>query len=509
MTHRHEPDLRRRFSTLPLLLCLILVTTAAHAGQRFHYLAKALAFDGIVPEDVAPQIAPALLDELEADAEEAYFKNAAIGTERSIIVSLHTDRERRAQVLTEKSGAGRTALQADVRASQDRVLQSMVATKSQQGSFRWRNRYTTLAGFSAYADLHGIAALAKHPDVAYVEEMQVFETQSLDSEADALTQVSLVHGNGDFGAGTTIAIIDSGLDYSHPLLSAHPRSVLPTDKVLGGYDFGDNDSDPMIDCPGDSHGTAVASIAAGRYSGIAPGANLVHLKVQSAASCDDSAIDGDVPGAIDWVVTNQATYGIDIISMSLGSGSFTSVCDANSPGLTSPYKTAYRLALDDADAAGIMVFAASGNEATKDALGFPACYATVNSVGAVYDKHYRSKSRSDGNGGTLCTDTFTRPGEVTCYSNSADFLDFLAPANCATALRPNGGITGCFTGTSSATPYAAGVAALLMDRNPTLSKDQIKNYMTQFGTPTTDPDNGVRTPLVNAWVSWLFTPPGS
>lgn len=518
MTHTHQPRHRQLSSLLrqlPAIAGLCLVAAAAPAQdlssqdfdhrtavQDVHYLAKELAYDGVAPEEIAHKIQPELLSALEADAEDAYFKSSTVGAERSIIVSLKTDRQRRARLMAEKSGHGREALQQEVRSAQDRVLRA-VATKDRQG-FQLRNRYTTLAGFSAYADFHAVAALALQEDVTYIEEMQVFETQGLlDAEADALTQVSTVHSMGDGGAGVTIAVIDSGIDYTHHMLIGSPHSTLPTPKVIGGYDYGDDDADPKNDCSADSHGTATAFIAGGIF-GVAPQAKLVHLKVQSASKCGKTSLDGDIPGAIDWAVTHQATYDIDIISMSLGGGSYSSVCGA-------ARSSSYRDALDDADAAGIMVFAASGNDAKKSQMSFPACYPTVNSVGAVYDQDYPNSTWTSYNndGSIKCQDSRPDAGEVTCYSNSTSFLDFLAPSTCAWAAYPNQGATACFSGTSAATPFAAGVAALVMDRNPNLGKDQVKAFMSIFGIPTTDPDNGVTTPLVHAFRTWAFTPPGN
>ncbi|MEM9596569.1 MAG: S8 family serine peptidase [Acidobacteriota bacterium] len=489
---------------LTILIALCLIATVAPAQDDFttidvHYLAKELAYDGVTPEEVAPKIQPQLLAKLEIDAEAAYFKSDTVGAERSIVVSLRSDRERRTSLLAERSLHGRTSLQREVRSAQDRVL-SAVANEAYPG-FHLRNRYTTVAGFSAYADFHAIAALARQDDVAYVEEMQVFEAHGiLDAEADALTQVGVVHNMGDRGQGVTIAVIDSGIDYTHHMLHGHPFSTLPTPKVIGGYDFGDDDADPKIDCVDDSHGTSTAFIAGGLF-GVAPAAQLVHLKVQSASKCGKSSLDGDIAAAIDWVVTNQATYGIDIISMSLGGADYSSPC-------TGGGGSAYRSALDDADAAGIMVFASSGNDAKKSQIGFPACYPTVYSVGAVYDKDYpNSVWTSYNNDDTIkCQDSRPDAAEVTCYSNSASFLDFLGPSNCAWAATPSNGFTNCFTGTSAAAPFVAGVAALVLDRNPNLTPDQATTYMKILGTRVTDPDNGVTTPLVHAFRTWAFMP---
>src|SRR3954454_6989328 len=86
------------------------------------------------------------------------------------------------------------------------------------------------------------------------------------------------------GAGQTIAIIDTGVDYNHPAISGH---------YLGGFDFVSNDSNPIDE---DGHGTGVAAIAVGnsytfnsaRYQGIATGAKIVVLRVDDNGNVPDS-----------------------------------------------------------------------------------------------------------------------------------------------------------------------------------------------------------------------------
>ncbi|MEM8930901.1 MAG: S8 family serine peptidase [Acidobacteriota bacterium] len=493
----------RRHALLIIALTILSWSSAiavhAESGQ-LPYLAHALALDGFAPETMIGKVQPALLDALEQDAERAYFADASTGTLHTVVVGLVHGETRAERSAALKSADGRAAIRRHVRATQHRVLRALTR-KSADGHFALRNRYTTLAGFSARADFHAIAALAQHSDVAYVEVMQTFETHG-DPEAALLTNLDTVHQSGALGAGVTIAVIDSGIDYTHPFLWGNvrqdPLAPFPTAKVLGGYDFGDDDADPMIDCSEDSHGTAVASIAAGPLTGVAPAASLVHLKVRTTAECDGRNLSGDIPGAIDWVVTHQETYGIRIINMSLGGGGHNEICD-NAGG------SAYRSALDDADAAGILIFASAGNDAEKDKIGFPACYPTVRSVGAVWDAD-RSATWvfSDGHGNETCRDAAPRSDQVTCYSNSADFLDFLAPSECAEALSPGGGFEDCFGGTSAASPYASGVAALLLDVNPSLTPDQVDTFMSVGSVPVTDPANGVTTPRVNAFMAWAL-----
>ena len=76
---------------------------------------------------------------------------------------------------------------------------------------------------------------------------------------------------------------------------------------------------------------------------------MVFLKIQGSSICGSASLDGDIVGAIDWATANKDTYGIDIISMSLGGGLYSSEssCDSSS--------SIYRQAVDNATAAGITV----------------------------------------------------------------------------------------------------------------------------------------------------------
>ncbi|MDH3602592.1 MAG: S8 family serine peptidase, partial [Candidatus Tectomicrobia bacterium] len=300
------------------------------------------------------------------------------------------------------------------------------------------------------------------------------------------------------GAGVTIAIIDDGIDAAHKAVGGSVE--WPNDKILGGYDFADNDADPRIDCPTQRHGTAVAGVAAGNGGGIigsAPDAHLVFLKIQSANWCGQSGLDGDVVGAIDWVVSHRDEYNIGIISMSLGGGRFSdpAICDSY---------TAFRNAVSAAHDAGIAILAASGNNGYADAISFPACLSDVISVGAVYDSNIRSQGYIP-----ACSLDVTAPDQVPCYSNSAEILDLLAPSDCATTAWAGGGTYGCFSGTSAATPFAAGVTATLLEAaTQNLDSTAVRDLLTASGEPVLDGKNNLTTPRIDALAALTQLLPG-
>lgn len=421
-----------------------------------------------------------------------------------VIVSLDRGRfdDRRALRRAFNNASERAALRAHVNAAQQSAINSL------PGNARGNvlHRYNVVPGFSGNFTDKQIERLARHPKVTYVEEMP--EHHVMDSEAHPLTGTDSMHASGYTGQGSVVALIDDGIDHDHAAFGG--QSSFPNDKIIGGYDFADYDSDPTIDCTGQSHGTATTGVAVGNGGGVtgsAPDAKALMLKVQASSECGQPSLSGDLVAAIDWIVDNQSTYDIDIISMSLGGGAFGSQCDGSS--------TSYANAIDSAYAAGLVILAASGNEGLCDQISRPACFSNVISVGATYDADVGSSgycvSANSCVGeahqscpGSACFDNSTSGDQVTCYSNSASFLDILSPSNCATTAQAGGGTNDCFGGTSSATPYAAGVAASLLEAaggSGSLDNDQMRSLLADNGVAVNDPKSGLTKPRVDAVAS--------
>ncbi len=393
-----------------------------------------------------------------------------------IIVSLYASQ--RSDI---RSADGLAKLQQQVRDAQDAVLQTR-----KQGVFTLLNRYRNVFGFLAMADEDAILELATLGKVEFIETVPTM--QKMDAQSHPLTGINHVHTSNFTGKGVTIAIIDDGIDADHPAFGGDP--AWPNAKIIAGHDFADHDTDPRHDCTRQSHGTAVAGVAAGNGGGVlgtAPDATVVFLKVQSAERCGESVLDGDLLGALDWIVSHREQYGIDIISMSLGGQAFNNAADCDQASV------AIWQVIDLAYTAGLTIFSASGNEGQLDAISYPACMSNIISVGAVYDNNIGAANF------TTCHDGVTGPDRVTCYSNSAAFLDVLAPAHCAQTASTHGGRQDCFGGTSSATPFAAGVAATLMEASSaSLDNDGTRNLLVASGVPVADDKNGVFTPRIDA-----------
>ena len=119
------------------------------------------------------------------------------------------------------------------------------------------------------------------------------------------------------GQGYSVAVIDTGIDYDDPDLGGGFGAGY---KVVAGYNFVNDTANPMDD---NGHGTVVASeIAANSstYSGVAPDADLIALKVLDASGSGTFA---NVLNALNWVIANRTKYNIVAINLSLGSGNYT------------------------------------------------------------------------------------------------------------------------------------------------------------------------------------------
>jgi len=281
------------------------------------------------------------------------------------------------------------------------------------------------------------------------------------------------------GAGEVIAIIDTGIDASH--------EDLDEGKVIGWKDFVNGKTTPYDD---HGHGTHCASIAAGtgeasngKYTGVAPEASLVGVKVLNSQG---SGTESDVIAGIQWCVDNKDVYGIDIISMSLG---VSQHCDGS---------CSVCQAADSAWDAGIFVAVAAGNDGPgRWTVGCPGNAWKVVTVGAIDDSSGSIASFSS-RGPTL--DTRLKP-------------DICAPGVSITAADANTGdgyVT--YSGTSMATPHVAGAAALLIDAYggtapPHLIKGAMISTAVDKGDPGPDIVYGWGVLDVYAAYQWIINPP--
>jgi hypothetical protein len=377
-----------------------------------------------------------------------------------------------------------------IRGRQDRVLAGLDSR-----NFSIGHRYQSISGLAGRASAAAIEKLRRHPEVESVHlDARVFGSLL---EGVALVGGDTVQSAGFTGAGITVAVIDTGFDSDHSALAGAlvAEQCFCSDSLPG----------PWGCCPGgratqsgpgsaeddNGHGTQVSGTITSNGTGspslgISPGAGIVAIKVLDNGA---SGFLSDIDKGLDWVLANYATYQIRVVNMSLGDGGeHNTLC-------TGPPTQGAVTALN---AAGIVVFAASGNEAHNDGIADPACVSGVIAVGGVYDAPVGSA------GWGICSDNGTFADKFVCHTNSDELLDIVAP-NWRTKSPKMGGGQISWGGTSAASPYAAGMAALLLERDPTLQPASILSLLQTHGPLVTDPGNGLtfRRPDIEAAIASL------
>lgn len=231
------------------------------------------------------------------------------------------------------------------------------------------------------------------------------------------------------GSGVKVAIIDTGIDTSHPDLA-----------VQGGVNYVKRAKGYQDD---NGHGTHVAGIVGALNNdlgvvGVAPNVDLFAVKVLDSRG---SGYLSDVIRGIDWSVMN----GMDVINMSLG---------ANSGSI------ALEDALIKAENAGIISVAAAGNDAS--AIDFPGAYSSTIAVGAI-DSQYN----------------------LATFSSVGSELDVVAPGVSILSTYKDGTYK-VLNGTSMATPHVAGLAALFKEKNPGATLSDFRNLLQTTSTDLGD-----------------------
>ena len=291
-----------------------------------------------------------------------------------------------------------------------------------------------------------IAQIEKNPRVKYVEEdAKVYALGETVPWGVDRIDAEIVHADNNKGAGVNVSIIDTGIYYTHPDLDENYK---------GGYDFVNDDDDPMDD---NGHGTHCAGIVAAEDNnigviGVAPGAYLYGVKVLDSGG---SGSYSDVAAGIEWSIDNK----MQVISMSLG-GSLDS-------------QTLHD-ACDKAYEAGIVVVAAAGNDGTPpgrgDNVGYPAKYSSVIAVAATDSNDERAR-----------------------WSSTGPAVELAAPGVSINSTLPGEGY-GKKSGTSMACPHVAGTAALVMIAYPSWTnadvRSQLQNTADDLGDPGLDTKYG-------------------
>ncbi|MGB6837474.1 MAG: S8 family serine peptidase [Dehalococcoidia bacterium] len=323
--------------------------------------------------------------------------------------------------------------------------------------------------------LNGVATTLTRGEMERVRRLPYVESVSEDLPVEALLgeSVPLIQADrvwtelGATGEGVTIAIIDTGIDYTHPDLGAcsppDPETgfFAPGCKVVRGEDFINGDKDPMDD---HGHGTYVAGIAAGNggITGVAPDASLLAYKVLgSGGSGAYSAVIAGVEQAVE--------DGADVMNLSLGG-----------PGhANDPVSQAVNNAVQDEVVAAI---AAGNSGPSYFRITSPGAAADAITVGATdkTDGMWSSSSSGPAN-----YDWSIKPDVVAPGVDIESSVPMREPEECR-LCDPSGYREA--SGTSAAAPHVAGAAALLLQLHPGWSPAEIEAALTGTAVRLDDVD---------------------
>jgi bacillopeptidase F len=385
-------------------------------------------------------------------------------------------------------------------------LLTLLADLKQKGSVSSFEPFWIVNAIAVTGNANALNALAKRSEVATITESRTFQVlggpagaAGAPAGAGGATAGSGTSGGGSAdsiewniqrigapaawamgidGTGIVVANLDTGVDGNHPALARKWRGADGSNPAYSWFDAVNNrNTVPYDDHDHGTHtmGTIVGSDEAGTNQiGVAPGARWIAAKILNAAG---SGTDVDILEAGQWIMApgGDVTKAPDVVSNSWGGG----------PGIDEwfrPTVAAWR-------AAGILPVFANGNDGPgAGTVSEPGNYPESTAVGAVdaNDNVAGFSSRGPSPYGEI------KP-EVS------------APGVNIRSSVPGGSYQGGWSGTSMATPHVAGVAALLLQANASLTPDDLEAIMKETATPRTDstyttvPNNGYGYGIVNAF----------
>ena len=302
--------------------------------------------------------------------------------------------------------------------------------------------------------------------------------------AEPVIHAPQVWAMGYTGSGQTVAIVDTGVDRTHPFLNNHVVSEAcysysgsgATSNCPNGSTFqtGIGAASPATcfanlssypnQAEGCAHGTHVAGIAAGyqstSFSGVAPNANIIAVNVFSTYANSATAFDTEIISGLNYVYNLRNTYSIAAVNLSLGDfgRASSSTCDSKSSSMTSIFQLLR--------SAGIAPVVAAGNDSSTTLISYPACISYAVSVGATTDAD-----------------------AIASFSNRGSILSLFAPGVSITSSVPIGSVAdpgsgyAAWNGTSMATPFITGAFAVYRQLVPTSSVSLVLSSFQMTGQP--------------------------
>ena len=292
-----------------------------------------------------------------------------------------------------------------------------------------------LNGFSAEMTEEQAIKMSQDPRVRFVEEDSIITTTVTQSNApwglDRIGQRDLplnsIYSYTTTGAGVNVYIIDTGIRRTHTQFQG--RAFVGFDAIGDGQNSND--------CNG--HGTHVAGTVGAVTYGVAKGVNLFAVRV---LNCSGSGSNSGVIAGVNWVTANHTDPAV--ANMSLGGGA----------------STALDTAVNNSISAGVTYAVAAGNSNTNAANSSPARVAAAITVGSSTINDARSS-----------------------FSNFGSVVDIFAPgSSIISTWRTSDTATATLSGTSMATPHVAGIAARVLQSNPTASPATVRNTIVNDAT---------------------------
>ncbi len=376
-----------------------------------------------------------------------------------------------------KDKAAVTSQRAAIASRQDQVL-----ARISQHHAAAAKRFHFIPFMALEVDSAEFLTLTSSPEIDLIEE----DIPVPPALPQSVPLIGGVNGafNGFSGNGQTVAILDTGVDKNHSFLSGKvvaeacystTSGTTSTAVCTDGSTAPGSGLNCDVSIAGCDHGTHVAGIVAGKgdtFSGVAKDATLIAVQVFSqfsAAACGGSpcvmSYTSDQISGLEHVYDLRNTYNISSVNMSLGGGRYYSYCDTED--------ASEKAAIDTLRSVGIATAIASANNGYTDSIASPACISSAVSVGAT--------DKSD---------------VVASYSNSASFLNLLAPGSSIYSSVPGVNTFAYKSGTSMATPHVAGAWAVLKSAMPKASVSKVLNALLMTGKPITDSRNSIVKPRI-------------
>ncbi|MCH8993549.1 MAG: S8 family serine peptidase [Chloroflexi bacterium] len=363
-------------------------------------------------------------------------------------------------------------VKSQVASAQDAVLSSL-----ESSDFKLKHQYEAVPALAGLVTQGGLSKLVADPNVRRID-LDVGGTGALANSVPVIDADGW-HTKGITGEGVVAAVLDTGVDSDHDDLVddiIHQECFLDEDGVIDGVGDCPNGSDRQSGAgaaeSGLHHGIMTTGIITSRGTvssvGVAPDTQIVAIKVlDNTLFAGTFTFFSEIVAALDFIINDRSD--VDVINMSLGTFAlFSGDCDNSTA-----YNMAGAAAINTLRANGVTAFASSMNNGSGTQMGSPACLSSVISAGATDN-----------------ADT------VVAFTNSNSSLDVMAPGVGITSTGLANG-TAIGSGTSFASPHAAGCAALLIEAGVATTPDEIETRLETSPVTVTDATNGLSFPRID------------